>query len=1170
MATPTATATASANTIGSGAANALSFLLREDPLLIQHGLTSYGGLSSEENDITTNTASATKNNNHESSSLGSINQDNAAHSYAAALLHDNSPATAANRSSSGQQQQHAANSGSWMTSSGEYRQRATEALAEVDRKLALVESLSQRISREAPEEVAGPLLRLHGFELLPSSSVGENDEDNENAVGSKKGGNSSAAGAGGTLVTLTATRDKAERLQRQSQLLDTVAKRVESTLQRGVTRMESATTRLSRVLELSATLKMILRLQFEARKVLHSGSGLDLNNVVDLRDLTRAAASVAAMEELLAHPSLTPGGGGGTIDVVENLRPEAESVATSVRQAAAGLMNELQTHPTTSGTASSLTRLGATLQVYFHLGELPDASWKAISAALATTEKASSQLFHPTALKKMKESAQAEAKALAEAESTKNKDGKKKNADGTDAKGTAGESHRHRKKQYEAIYERLYHRKLREKRAAAASKWSTSISDAASRVWNLHRVLSRRNDPVTRKNFLEVVSESAVPKKEFGGAEERLLGLQNRNSSSESGDGTVLNKANFSLFSLFWVQMSIGLGGRIQRLLKYDSGSLEGDVAALYPAVRSASLSMVTELYDIMQMGLSSSDAGDSSLGGISSMISSSGVMGGSAGLEDSVFLGGTLGGGGMDSHDYFSRADEAAGGGGFFGASADAWTHVDATVGAGDAAHGVGARTAASTSASSSSTLAVFSSSEWTALQGEHVADGTSTGLLALQTAFLKESKKRLFAPLEFMFPEAVSVDENGVAIPILPTLPTRYDLAKLDANIRDELSLADPRQGGGEFSMATQISETIVGMLHEFCVMARRAISESGENKMLDSRAGSVSESMTHNMNVAGVMSSLASFVRNAPENTFVNPYRPAQSPQHEEASHSCRMALLPALKEIDSLVKTLILDPLCRALNRQVSVALAKMHRGTYLQESGDAMSQPSSFVEIYLTDQYDNIAGAYLSQLPNEYAVIVASTVATFSIYSFVSNAALLRPLGETSRLRLTQDLADFELALEQLVFKGGTSLSLSQIAGGKPYAELRAVRQLLYWTALENKTLSPAEVAKDLLRDTWVKDLRPSTLFHFLFSFAPALLTSPHHFKRMDAGDYVGTLVKLDGSVDDGEASAWMTVMHICDAYQQRESVDGAITDGDRRIGAILMVMGPELLRRRRQ
>jgi len=280
---------------------------------------------------------------------------------------------------------------------------------------------------------------------------------------------------------------------------------------------------------------------------------------------------------------------------------------------------------------------------------------------------------------------------------------------------------------------------------------------------------------------------------------------------------------------------------------------------------------------------------------------------------------------------------------------------------------------------------------------------------------------------------------------------------------------------------------------------------------------------------------------------------------------------MALLPALQEIDSLVKSSILDPLCRSLNRRVSTAMGKMHRGTYLQEPADddGALVSSSFVQIYLTDQYDIIATKYLSQLPNEYAITVAYTVATFSIYSFVSNAALLRPLGETGRLRLTQDLADFEMVLESLVLKGGTTLSLSQIAGGKPYAELRAMRQLLFASVgLEDKTLSPAEVAKGLLRDAWA--IRPSTLFHFLFSFAPTLLTSPHHFKRMDAGDYVGTLVKLDGSVDDGEASAWMTTMACCDAYQQRESVDGAITDGDRRIGAILMVLGPELLRRRRQ
>ena len=61
----------------------------------------------------------------------------------------------------------------------------------------------------------------------------------------------------------------------------------------------------------------------------------------EARDLTRTMASVAAMEEILAHLSLTPDNGVdvgvGTIGVVGNLHPKA--VATSVRQAAASFMN---------------------------------------------------------------------------------------------------------------------------------------------------------------------------------------------------------------------------------------------------------------------------------------------------------------------------------------------------------------------------------------------------------------------------------------------------------------------------------------------------------------------------------------------------------------------------------------------------------------------------------------------------------------------------------------------------------------------------------------------------------------------------------------------------------------------------------------------------------------
>jgi hypothetical protein len=340
----------------------------------------------------------------------------AAHSYASALLHvphsssatiDVQPPyhTSSSSSSSG-----GVAAAKWMssTASGEYRQRATEALADVDRKLALIDGLSQRITRESPESIAGPLLRSHGHEIVTL----------DGRMNGSSSSNSSSSCT--TTITLHTMRDKAERIERQSRLLDAMAKRVEETLRRGTARMEAVTLELTRVLELSSTLKMMLRLQFESRKVLslqtsttpsskttaNSTTTAAANDFVDLRDLTRAAASVAAMEGLLSHPSLTPHGGGGTtpggggggggneeendnsrIHAVEKLRPRANAVSTSVRKAAAGLMDEIQRGggDNSSGSSSGsgggggsgsidLTRLGATLQVYFHLGELPDAA----------------------------------------------------------------------------------------------------------------------------------------------------------------------------------------------------------------------------------------------------------------------------------------------------------------------------------------------------------------------------------------------------------------------------------------------------------------------------------------------------------------------------------------------------------------------------------------------------------------------------------------------------------------------------------------------------------------------------------------------------------------------------------------------------------------------------
>ena len=83
-------------------------------------------------------------------------------------------------------------------------------------------------------------------------------------------------------------------------------------------------------------------------------------------------------------------------------------------------------------------------------------------------------------------------------------------------------------------------------------------------------------------------------------------------------------------------------------------------------------------------------------------------------------------------------------------------------------------------------------------------------------------------------------------------------------------------------------------------------------------------------------------------------------------------CQIALLPALYKIESLVKTQLLNPLCRVLNTRISGVVAKMHRGIYLESNGvpgaDTVETEVSFVRDHLVDVYKSITTNVLSRLP----------------------------------------------------------------------------------------------------------------------------------------------------------------------------------------------------------
>jgi len=350
----------------STASNALMLLLKEDPRLVELKLTSFADTTSlllcpshhhqqqqqQQQQISTTCLSHNSNRGSSSSSSNSsINNNNsnttiispneeAAFAFAAALMHeDSSPEISGWISPSIQ------NSGS------DVQSRAKEALADVDRKLALVCGLSERLVRDCPEQVSESLLKLHGFRstttndsTTKSSSHVEDrtattsgnthdiqDTTTTTPTAVRNGNVSNHHNNDNLIITL---RNKCDRLTRQSQLMESIASRVETSIQKQYDKLRNCTMRLQRVLALSHTLKMAMQLQFEGKKIL--GCGLDILEDpqqqqqqqllqqsgaaipiaatpstrskalvdVDLRDLTRAASSVATMESLLADPEL--------------------------------------------------------------------------------------------------------------------------------------------------------------------------------------------------------------------------------------------------------------------------------------------------------------------------------------------------------------------------------------------------------------------------------------------------------------------------------------------------------------------------------------------------------------------------------------------------------------------------------------------------------------------------------------------------------------------------------------------------------------------------------------------------------------------------------------------------------------------------------------------------
>ena len=241
--------------------------------------------------------------------------------------------------------------------------------------------------------------------------------------------------------------------------------------------------------------------------------------------------------------------------------------------------------------------------------------------------------------------------------------------------------------------------------------------------------------------------------------------------------------------------------------------------------------------------------------------------------------------------------------------------------------------------------------------------------------------------------------------------------------------------------------------------------------------------------------------------------------------EAAHATLAPLLPALPPAaaDALAPALAglhtcaaeaITPLFRAEAERCEACCLAMHGEAWGADTPSAEAGSAACAD--LVRSLVHFQAEFLARLSpglprgavGAPSRLLASQLAARVLVLFVRHAALLRPLSEAGKLRLTQAMAELELAV-------GAVTPIESL--GAPFRALRALRPLLFLD-------TPAVASSPLL-----EELAPSVVLHHLLSRAPPELASPHARAGLSLNAYAAWLDSAS------EADVWRGVKVILDA-----------------------------------
>ena len=669
--------------------------------------------------------------------------------------------------------------------------------------------------------------------------------------------------------------------------------------------------------------------------------------------------------------------------------------------------------------------------------------------------------------------------------------------------------------------------------------WTSHIHEHAMQINVLQRVIAKKEDPTTHKKFLDILRQTVT-----------------NNPSLRDG----------RLLDVFWERLSVSLQDLATEKIKAQPVA----VARIYPCLRKAAVETLRSL-ELLSTREKNRDLSMTSVMNSGTDFGSNGIntAGNSQELGSGVF-GNTL------------------------------WTPSEMVMGAiGISNKGAGLR---KSRARLNEGSRVGLGSDRLSMLGSRGGNdpieshGLIAGLRSMRDRYLLAALGRMTTPVHQMFPELAGYEG---------TVPSKRDLQALFKAIQSELVSASVE---GDLTLLKTTCKEMQKAIH-LVVTKVEGMTMTGldSKKMSAQNSFAKTHQQEHNCQLVALLYQLKESLEKLPTSVVkeamdtpgsslaaavsaaaaanVDSIHPDQSP-HEIMYEDLSESIKGAVSYVEDLAVKQLLYPLVDSMTAHVRSVLIGLLKEGITSNPMVAVSDDDvecSLAAQSIVQQVPEMMKSHLFSLPKSNAVAAATEEFCLRILaSYISVAALVRPVSEMSRMRTAKDMAAIEAVVLPYCYLSTTSSKASTEISCPVNREFKAFRQLLFaeevaTTPGPSKSSSsspspvvPAPSRSRVLALPFVSSLRPSTLLSYLISCGPSQLPSPH-----DSGDNVvsayletlthptGTVIANTSKADvgvsirslyvaegdwracDPEMHCWTSVQECLDVFLQRAVVADA-------------------------